>query len=126
MDRMIYNDIYDTIDSNMSSSNIGARKNRSINDHLFVINGIINDVRNNSNTSNIQIYDIAKSFDKLEFVNTSADLYNAGDKFVTIVNSNKNCGVSVKTPWDTKTTRTNLQNTEHLTVIEPENETSWN
>ena len=64
----------------MSCSNIGARKNRSINDHLFVINGIINDVRNNSKSSNIdiQIYDVAKCFDKLEYVNTPTDLYNAG------------------------------------------------
>ena len=117
MDRIIYNDIYDTVDRNMSCSNIGARKNRSINDHLFVINGIINDVLNNNSSSNIdvQIYDVSKCFDKLEYVNTSADLYNAGvsdDKFVTIANSNKNCAVAVKTPWGTKTQRTNLQNLE--------------
>ena len=104
MDRIIYNDIYGTIDNSMSCSNIGARKNRSINDHLFVINGIFNDVlKNNNNTSNIdvQIYDVAKCFGKLEYVNTSADIYNAGvsdDKFITIANSNKNCGVAVKTP----------------------------
>ena len=117
MDKIIYNDVYDDIDRNMSSSNIGARKNRSINDHLFVINGIINDVVNNRNTPNIdvQIYDVAKCFDKLEYVNTAADLYNAGvrdDKFVTIANSNKNCQVAVKTPWGTNTTRTQIQNLE--------------
>ena len=49
MDRMLYNDIYDTIDKNMSCSNIGARKNRSINDHLFVSNGIFNDILKNKN-----------------------------------------------------------------------------
>ena len=67
MDRILYNDIYDTIDSNMSCSNIGARKNRSINDHLFVINGIFNDVLKNKNSEEIdvQIYDVAKCFDKL-------------------------------------------------------------
>ena len=80
MDRMIYNDIYDNVDSNMSCSNIGARKKRSINDHLFVINGIINDVLHSRTSSNIdvQIYDVSKCFDKLEYVNTAADLYNAG------------------------------------------------
>ena len=117
MDRMIYNDLYDIIDANMSCSNIGARKNRNINDHLFVINGVINDIIHSKNSSNIdiQIYDIAKCFDKLEYVNTAADLYSAGvqdDKFVTIANSNKNCKVAIKTPWGTKTQRTNITNTE--------------
>ena len=117
MDKMIYNDIYDTVDANMSSSNIGARKHRSINDHLFVINGIVNDVLNNGHNSSVdvQIYDVTKCFDKLEYVNTSTDLYNAGvtdDKFVTIVNSNKNCHVAVKTPWGSKTQRTNIENLE--------------
>ena len=107
MDRMMYNDLYDIIDANMSCSNIGARKNRNINDHLFVINGIINDVINDKKSSNIdiQIYDVAKCFDKLDYVNTAADLYNVGvqdDKFVTIANSNKNYQVAIKTPWGTK------------------------
>ena len=117
MDKMIYNDIYDTVDASMSCSNIGARKHRNINDHLFVINGIINDVLNNKNSPSVdvQIYDVAKCFDKLEYINTATDLYKAGvtnDKFVTIANSNKNCQVSVKTPWGTKTQRTNIENIE--------------
>ena len=36
LDRLVYNDKYEIIDSNMSSSNIGARKRRNIRDHLFV------------------------------------------------------------------------------------------
>ena len=71
MDKMIYNDLYDTIDANTSCSNIGARKHRNINDYLFVINGIVNVVLNNGKNSSvdIQIYDVAKCFDKLEYVN---------------------------------------------------------
>ena len=30
LDKMIYNDIYDTVDESMSASNIGARKHRDI------------------------------------------------------------------------------------------------
>ena len=41
LDRLIYNDQYNTIDSNMSSSNIGGRKKRNIRDHLFVIDVIL-------------------------------------------------------------------------------------
>ena len=47
LDKLIYNDIYGVVDSNMSCSNIGARRNRNIRDHLFVINGILNDVQQN-------------------------------------------------------------------------------
>ena len=117
LDKMIYNDIYDIVDSNMSSSNIGARKHRNIRDHLFVINGIINDVINNkeANDIDVQIYDVAKCFDKLEFTNTANDLFNAGvqnDKFVIIANSNEKCNVAVKTPWGAKTKRTILNKIE--------------
>ena len=44
LDKLLYNDNYDSIDQNMSESNIGARKRRNIRDHLFVIYGIINSV----------------------------------------------------------------------------------
>ena len=44
----------------MSSSNIGARRNRNIRDHLFVINGILNDVQQNRNKPGVDVgvYDI--------------------------------------------------------------------
>ena len=114
---MVYNDISDIVDSNMSCSNIGARKKRNIRDHLIVINGIINDVINNkqANDIDVQIYDVAKCFDKLEYINTANDLFNAGvqnDKFVTIAKSNEECHVAVKTPWGTKTKRTILNKIE--------------
>ena len=103
LDKMIYNDIYTTVDSNMSSSNIGARKKRNIRDHLFVVNGIINDVTHSRENKDIdiQIYDVSKCFDKLEFTNTAIDFYNAGvqnDKFVIVTNSNRKCDVAIKTP----------------------------
>ena len=119
LDKMIYNDIYETVDANMSSSNIGARKNRNIRDHLFVINGVTNDILNSkeNNTKNIdiQIYDVAKCFDKLEFTNTATDLYKAGvvdDKFSVIAKSNKKCQVAIKTPWGSKTERIDMKQIE--------------
>ena len=48
LDKLIYNDIYEIVDSSMSSSNIGARKNRYIRDHLFVVNAIINKAHSSS------------------------------------------------------------------------------
>ena len=117
LDKLIYNDYYDTIDVSMSSSNIGGRKSRNIRDHLFVINGIMNDVTNNKEAEDIdiEIYDVAKCFDKLEYFNTANDFYKAGvkdDKFIVVANSNKNCNVAIKMPWGTKTERTKLENIE--------------
>ena len=37
LDSLIYNDEYDTVDSFMSDSNIGGRKERSIRNHLFIV-----------------------------------------------------------------------------------------
>ena len=48
LDKTLYDDVYPEIDSKLSCSNIGGRKGRNIRDHLFVIYGVINDVRNGS------------------------------------------------------------------------------
>ena len=37
LDRLIYEQNYDTIDDNLSDANVGGRRKRSIRDHLFVI-----------------------------------------------------------------------------------------
>ena len=118
LDKLIYNDIYSTVDSSMSSSNIGARRNRNIRDHLFVINGILNDVQQNKkNTGGVDlgIYDIAKCFDKMWYRETANDIYKAGvqdDKFILIANSNKQSQVAVKTPWGGLTNRIELKELE--------------
>ena len=85
--------------------------------HIFIINGIINDVINNKETEeiNIEIYDIAKCFDKLEYFNTANDLFKVGvndDKFIVVADSNMESNVAIKTPWGTKTERMKLNNVE--------------
>ena len=117
LDKMIYNDIYNMVDASMSSSNIGARRNRNIRDHLFVINGILNDVQQNKNEGGVDvgIYDIAKCFDKMWYTETANDIFKAGvndDKFILIANSNKKCQVAVKTPWGGITDRIELKELE--------------
>ena len=116
LDKLIYNDIYPIIDLNMSSSNIGARKERNIREHLFVINSIINDIHNSKHSKDIdvQIFDVKKCFDKLDYTDTAINLYNAGvqdDKFVIINESNRSNNVAVKTPWG-KTRRETISNIE--------------
>ena len=44
LDRLIYNDVYPDIDSNLSDANVGCRKGRNIRDNLFVVNTITNSV----------------------------------------------------------------------------------
>ena len=66
LDRLIYVHKYDDIDKNMTDSNIGARKQRSIRDNLFIIHGIINSVvKGNEECIDIQIYDLENAFDAL-------------------------------------------------------------
>ena len=51
LDKVVYADVYEDIDSNMSFSNVGGRRKRNIRDHLFVVYASINDVINGSGSS---------------------------------------------------------------------------
>ena len=115
LDKLIYNDNYSTIDKSMSCSNIGARKNRNIRDHLFVINAVMNDSFKNKKEVDLEIMDIAKCFDKMWFEETSNDIFRAGvtdDKFILLANSNLKSQVAVKTPWGSLTERITLEKLE--------------
>ena len=113
LDKLIYNDKYETIDQSMSCSNIGAReKNRNIRDHLFVVNAILNEVTKRKKDFDIEILDIAKCFDKIWYEETGNDTFNAGitdEKFLLLANSNFKCQVAVKTPWGSTTDRIELE-----------------
>ena len=108
----------------MSNSNIGARKNRNIRDHLLVINSILHDLKGDKDVNiDIETYDIKKCFDKMWSSETSNDLFDAGlddDKVVLVANSNESCDVAIKTSWGSTTERFELNNVElQGTVITP-------
>ena len=42
LDKLMYNEEYDIIDSNLTNCNVGARRGRNVRDNLFVINAIMN------------------------------------------------------------------------------------
>ena len=68
LDKLLYNDVYDDIDSNLSSCNAGGRRGRSIRDQLFIIYGIINDVTNGKGEDiDIMSYDVMMCYDKLDY-----------------------------------------------------------
>ena len=99
----------------MRSSNIGARKDRNILDHLFVLNSILQEVSENKKNIDIGLYDVMKCFDKMWSSETANDMFKAGlndDTFVLVANSNKECQVAVKTPWGSLTERRTLENIE--------------
>ena len=59
LDKLLYSEVYESIDQNMSFSNCGGRKERNIRDHLFVVYACINDVINGCGESfDIQGYDV--------------------------------------------------------------------
>ena len=75
IEQLIYTDKFEHIDKNMSDSNIGGRRKKSIKNHLFIVYGIINSVvKGDAEPVDIQIYDIEKAFDALWLQDTMNDL----------------------------------------------------
>ena len=116
LDKLLLKDKYDIIDKSMSCSNIGARKGRNIRDHLFVLNGVLNEaLQNKDKNIDIQIMDIEKCFDKMNYKETANDLWTAGvqdDKFLLMTKSNERCQVAVKTPWGSISQRVEMKEIE--------------
>ena len=102
MMKVVYNEEYETIDSNMSDSNIGARKNKNIRNHIFIINGIINEtLKNKKSCIDIQILDYRQCFDSMWLEESINDLYDSGVRnpnLALIYEANKVNKVAVITP----------------------------
>ena len=43
MERLLYNDEYSNIDSNLTDANVGARQKQNIRDNIFVLNAVMNE-----------------------------------------------------------------------------------
>ena len=66
LDRLIYDDSYEIIDSNLTDGNAGGRKNRSAQDNVFVLGAVTNSVINSdSKPVQAQVMDIKTYVDKL-------------------------------------------------------------
>ena len=101
--KLIYNDKYETIDGNMSDSNVGARKNKNVRNHIFVVNGVIHDVLSSKKKKpiDIQIMDYKQCFDSMWLEETMNNLFEAGvtdDHLALLYEGNKVVNVAVKTP----------------------------
>ena len=101
IDKLVYGDIYDIVDNNMSDSNVGGRKRRNIIDNTFIINGIINYAIKEKIDIDITLYDIMKCIDAMWYQETMNDMWGVGvkdNKFALMAKMNKECNIAVKTP----------------------------
>ena len=102
LDRLIYNDIYPIIDSNLSDANVGSRKGRNVRDNLFVLCAIMNSVKSgNEEPCDLGVYDVIKCFDALWNQECINDLWDAGcqnDKLHLLSLGNQRARVAIKTP----------------------------
>ena len=53
--RLIYNTKYEVINSNMSDSNVGGRKEKSCINHIFVINGVIHETLSSKKNKSVTL-----------------------------------------------------------------------
>ena len=101
LDRLIYNDVYPIIDSNLTDANVGARKGRNIRDNLFVLNAITNSIkRGHEEACEVVVYDAEKCFDSLWSEDCTNELYNAGCdnvKLALLHCGTRNANVAIKT-----------------------------
>ena len=100
LDRIMYNDSYEVIDKNLTDGNVGARKERSCRDNIFVLSAINNSVINGGcKPIQVQTMDIEKCFDKLWLEASINSLYEAGlksDVLNVLYEENKSANIAVK------------------------------
>ena len=101
--KILHERIYQNVALDMTDSQIGAQKKKSVRNHIFVLNSIINDVLSSVKKAPIDltVMDYRQMFDAEEvFISLNA-LYEAGvqdDVFALINESNRENVVCVKTP----------------------------
>ena len=86
----------------MSDSNIGAQKGKSCINHIWIINGINQEVNSSKRHAQLvmQSFDYSQMFDSMSLKTTISDLYDYGlqDDLLVLLNEvNKNVSVSVST-----------------------------
>ena len=101
--KLIYRDIYETINESMSDSQIGSRKGMNIRNHVWVLNSIICDTlsRKGNKPIDIHIYDYKQCFDCLWLEECLNDMYEGGlddDKLNLLYTANQTVNIAVRTP----------------------------
>ena len=101
--KILHERVYETVASSMTDSQIGAQKEKSVRNHLFVLNSVISDVLSSvkKNPIDLNVTDYRQMFDCEELQICLNALYEAGvkdDIFALINEANSLNVISVKTP----------------------------
>ena len=103
--KILYNRNYETIDYNMSESNIGARKRKSCRNHIWILNGINFEHNKYKHKAQLvaQFWDYKQMFDSMSVIESTSDMYNIGmkdDSLVILNNLSTNITMTKKnTLW---------------------------
>ena len=112
LDRLVYNEEYATVSSNIGCFQAGSQKGRSIRDHTFILHASINEAKIMKRNIDVNFYDIGQCFDSVWLSEAINDLYDSGVRnrnLNILFNGNLKTSMSVKTVFG-KTKRTDLQN----------------
>ena len=101
--KLIYGRTYEKVDGSMTDSQVGARKKKSVRNHLFIINSIISDVMSSVKKEpiDLSVMDYKQMFDAEELSVCLNALYDAtiqDDMLNMIYEANKTTMFTVKTP----------------------------
>ena len=79
---MLHARTYEQVAQNMTDSQIGAKKENSVRNHIFILNSIISDVMSSKNNSpiDLNIMDFRQMFDAEELSGWLNSFYDAGVK----------------------------------------------
>ena len=102
--RLLYNRNYSMINTNMSDSNIGARREKSCRNHIWILNGINHEHHTSKKKLDLRFnfYDYSQMFDSMVLSETLSDMHSVGmvdDSLSLIESLNTNVTMSVKTPY---------------------------
>ena len=100
--RLIHQYKADIIDSNMSDFQIGGRKRKNVRDHIFAVNGVIQEALSSVKVKpiNFMVADFQLCFDGLSLPLACKDLYASGckdNKLALLYDINRTSNVAVKT-----------------------------
>ena len=109
--KLVHGRTYEIVNENMTDSQIGARKNKSVQNHLFVLNSVISDVMSSVKKTpiDITIMDFKQMFDSEELETVLNSFYEAGikdDMLGLVYEANKSVTFAVKTPSGLTSKRT--------------------
>jgi hypothetical protein len=101
--KLINRDISDIVESHMSDSQIGSRRNKSVRNHIWVLNAVITEALSKKDKTpvDVQVLDVKQCFDGLWTKECLNDVFQAGvqdEKLALIYEASKSAHFAVKTP----------------------------